>query len=128
MFIRFVSAEIDERSQVAAGLFCAAADLRWSDGLPDYEFDALTELKDWFREHLDSPFDHLRRERRYEPAICWFKPTAREHLSRAWELVAILERNDVFVWTIKARRVGYVHYEDNVQVFARPYDEVRLLM
>ena len=126
MFIRFVSAEIDERSHVAAGLFCAASQLRWFEGLPDYEFDALTELKDWFNVHMPSPFDYLPRDRRYEKAICWFKPTAREHLERAWELVAILERNDVLIWTIKSPRTGYVHYEDEVQVFARPYDDVRL--
>ena len=36
MFIRFVSAEIDEHAHVAAGLFCAASQLRWSDGLPEY--------------------------------------------------------------------------------------------
>ena len=122
MFIRFVSAEIDERSHVATGLFCAASDLRWSKGLPDYEFDALTD------EHMDSPFDLLPRDRRYQQAVCWFKPAAREHIARAWELVAILERNDVFVWTIKSRRVGCVHYEDDIQVFARRYDDVRLLM
>ena len=34
--------------------------------LPDYEFDALTELKDWFNVHMSSPFDHLPRDRRYE--------------------------------------------------------------
>ena len=53
------------------------------------------------------------------------QPPAREHLERAWELVAILERNDVLIWTIKSPRTGYVHYEDEVQVFARPYDDVR---
>ena len=125
MFIRFVGAEIDERSHVSAGLFCAASQLRWSEGLPDYEFEALTELKDWFNVHMNSPFDHLPRDRRYEQAICWFKPTACEHLERAWELVAILERNDVLIWTIRSPRTGYVHYEDEVQVFARPYDDVR---
>lgn len=128
MFIRFISAEIDEDSHVAAGLFCAASDLGESEGLPDYEFDALTELRDWFNEHMYSPFDYLPRARRYEAAVCWFKPAAREHIARAWELVAILERNDVLIWTIKSQRVGYVHYEDDVQVFARPYDEVRRLM
>ena len=128
MFIRFVGAEIDERSHVSAGLFCAASQLRWSDGLPDYEFEALTELKDWFNVHMHSPFDRLPRDRRYERAICWFKPTAREHLERAWELVAILERNDVLIWTIRSRKTGYVHYEDEVQVFARPYDDVRRVL
>lgn len=128
MFIRFVCGDIDERSHVAAGLFCAASQLRWSDDLPDYEFDALTELKEWFNAHMDSPFDHLARDHRYESAVSWFKSTAREHLARALELVAILERNDVLIWTIKSPRTGYVHYEDAIQVFARPYDDVRLLM
>ena len=90
MFIRFVSGEVHERSQVAAGLFCAASQLRWSDGLPDYEFDALAELRDWFNEHMDSPFDHLPLDAHYNNAVCWFKPSASEHLARAWELVAIL--------------------------------------
>ncbi len=125
MFIRFVSGDIDERSHVSAGLFCAAYKLRRSERLPDYEFEALIDLRDWFNVHLNSPFDHLPHHRCYEPAICWFKPNAREHLQRAWELVAILERNDVLIWTIRSPRTGYVHYEDDVQVFARPYNDVR---
>ena len=127
MFIRFFSGEIDPRSQVPAGLFCAASELRWSDGLPDYEFEAITDLRDWFNVHMRSPFDSLPRDVRYESAVCWFKSTAHEHLARAWELVEILERNDIPIWTIKSERVGYVHYEDSVQVFARPYDDVRRL-
>ncbi len=128
MYIRFYSGEIDDRSHLAAGLFCAASDLRWSEGLPDHEFDALTELKCWFNEHLESPFDYLPREKSFERAVCWFKSTAHEHLARAWELGAILERNNVLIWTIKSPKIGYVHYEDEVQVFARPYDDVRLLL
>ncbi|SRR6266446_5543230 len=128
MFIRFVSCEIDERSCVSAGLFCAASRLRWADDLPEYEFDAMTELKNWFDVHLESPFDHLPHANRYERAVCWFKPTAREHLARAWELITILERNDIWIWTIRSRRTGYVNYEDEVQVFARPYDDVRLIL
>lgn len=126
MFIRFLSSEIDEDSQVAAGLFHAASKLRWTDELPDYEFDALSDLRNWFNIHLESPFDHLPRTGRYERAICWFKPTAREHLARAWEMVTILERNDVLIWTIRSRKAGYVYYEDKTQIFAEPFDDVRL--
>lgn len=125
MFIRFISGEIDEYSHLAAGLFSAAYELRWSDDLPDYELDALKELRDWFNIHLASPFDYLREDTYYDRSICWFKSTAREHLARAWELVWILERNDVMIWTIRSRRVGYVHYEDDVQVFARPSYDLR---
>jgi hypothetical protein len=42
--------------------------------------------------------------------------------------IAVLERNDVLIWTIKSPRIGYVHYEDEVQVFARPYGDIRLLL
>jgi len=125
MFIRFLSSEIDGRSQVAAGLFCAASKLRWTDELPDYEFDALSDLRNWFNIHLESPFDHLPRTGGYERAICWFKPTAREHLARAWEMITILERNDVLIWTIRSRKTGYVYYEDEAQIFAEPFDDVR---
>lgn len=128
MFIRFCSSEVDEDSLVPAGLFCAAGDLLDSDQLPRYEVDAIWELKEWFNHHLRSPFDYLPLHKRYDRAVCWFKPTAHEHLARAWELVAVLERNDVLIWTIKSQRTGYVHYEDEVQVFARPYDDVRLLL
>ena len=126
MFIRFLSSEIDRDSQVAAGLFCAASRLRWTDEVPDYELDALSDLTEWFNIHLESPFEYLPRTGRFERAICWFKPTAREHLARAWEMIAILERNDVLIWTIRSRKTGYVYYEDEAQVFAEPFNDVRL--
>jgi hypothetical protein len=127
MFIRFVCGEIDERSHVTAGLFCAAAKLRWTDGLPEYEGDALLDVRRWFDIHLGSPFEHLPRITRYERAICWFKSTAHEQLARAREMIMILERNDVFIWTIRSPKTGYVYYEDDVQVFAEPFDDVRLI-
>ena len=127
MFIRFFSGEIEQDSHVPAGLFCAASDLLSVDGLPEYECEAILDLRDWFNVHMRSPFDYLPHHVRYESAVCWFKSTAHEHLARAWELVEILERNDILIWTMKSQRVGYVHYEDSVQVFARPYDDVRRL-
>ena len=125
MFIRFVSGKIDEDSHVAAGLFCAAAELRSAPALPHYELDALDQLRDWFNVYLESPFDYLPQRQRYDLGICWFKSTAREHLAKAWELVSILERNDILIWTIKSGRTGKVYYEDAVQVFAVPYYDVR---
>ena len=128
MYIRFYSGEIDAESRVSAGFFSAVYELLCAEALPDYEYDALKELEIWFKDHLDSPFDHLPYSECYDRAICWFKPTAHEYLARAWEMVAILERNDILIWTIKAPRVGYIHYEDEVQVFAHPCKKTRLLL
>ena len=127
MFIRFISSEIDECSQVAAGLFCAVADAIWTNELPEYEIDALSELRNWFNLHLESPFHHLPKTGSYDRAICWFKPTARECLARAWEMIRILERNDVLIWTIRSPKAGYVYYEDEAQIFAEPFGDVQLM-
>ena len=77
MFIRFYSGQIDEDSQVAAGLFCAAYDLIEEAKLPDHDYAELTELMRWFRLHLKGPFEHrLRKPWRAQHSICWFKSHA----------------------------------------------------
>ena len=128
MFIRFSTGQVHRRSHVPAGLFCAASELLRADDLPDYEFDVLCELRRWFNTYLDSPFDHLPHDQCYDRAICWFKATADAYLERAWDLVTILERNDIFVWTIRSHKTGYVHYEDEAQVFAEPFHDVRVIL
>ena len=125
MFIRFVCGEIDEYSHRAGGLFCAVSQLRETCYMPKYELEALDEIVLWFERNLASPFDYLRKYPHYDLAVCWFKPTAHECLARAWELVTILERNDILIWTIKSHYAGHVYYEDNFQVFAIPYHDAR---
>jgi len=129
MFIRFVSGEIHECSHVSAGLFQTAFELMADPRLPDDEYDLLRELMDWFNKYLKGPSEYrLRSPWRLERAICWFKPTAHEHLTRAWEMAAILERNEVFIRMIKAQRAGYILYEDEAQVFAQPFADIRRVL
>ena len=129
MFIRFVSGKIDEDSLVSVGLFTAVFDLMDDPVLPDDEYYALRELLDWFNVHLRGPFHYrLKAGWRAKRAICWFKPIAQEHLSRAWEMASVLERNDVFIRTIKVQRTGYILYEDEVQVLAEPFAEIRRVL
>src|SRR5262245_48055698 len=128
MFIRFASGDVDPDVRVRAGLFRALDDVCWTKELPDYELDALKELDDWFEENLVGLPDYLADYRFSIEAVCWFKSNASHHLSRAWGIVEILERNDVLVWTIKSREIGDIYYEDEVQVFARPTRKVRKLL
>ena len=129
MLIRFVSGEIDEDSLVSVGLFTAAFDLMYETALPDEEYFVLRALMDWFNQHLKGPFRYrLKAAWRAQRAICWFKPTAHEHLSRAWEMAAILQRNDVFIRTIKVQRAGYVLYEDEAQILAEPFADIRRVL
>ena len=131
MFLRFISTEIDEDSQVSMGLFCAAEKLIDEVGLHEYEYEALMECVDWFGRHLRNPFRYrLDRERRrwaYQ-SICWFRSTAHEHLRHAWELVQILEERDIIMRMIKTEVPGYIIYEDEAQVLAHPYSDLRRLL
>jgi hypothetical protein len=129
VFIRFVSSVIDEDSHVSAGIFCAASDMIDDPQLPDDEYDVLRDLMDWFNKYLKSPDEYrLKAAWRAERAICWFKPTAHEYLSRAWEMASLLERNGVSIRTIKAKRTGYILYEDEAQVFAEPFADIRRVL
>jgi hypothetical protein len=129
VFIRFVSGEIHECSHVSTGLFQTAFELMYDPLLPDDEYDLLRDLMDWFNEYLKGPSEYrLRAAWRLEQAISWFKPTAHKHLSRAWEMASILERNGVLIRMIKAKRTGYVLYEDEAQVFAEPFADIRRVL
>ena len=129
MFIRFVSGEIHECSHVSTGLFQTAFELMDDPLLPDDEYDVLRELMDWFNKYLRGPSEYrLRSPWRIERAISWFKPTAHVYLARAWEMAAILERNNVFIRMIKAHRAGYILYEDEAQVFAQPFADIRRVL
>jgi len=129
MFLRFVSAEVDEDSHVSMGLFGAAGKLLDDVVLYQYEYETLMECIDWFECYLRDPFYY-----RLEPArlayrsIFWFRATAHEHLRRAWEIVTILEERDVFMRMIKTEMPGYIIYEDNEQVLAYPYADIRRLL
>lgn len=128
VYLRFVTSEIDPDSGVEAGVFVAAYRLYYSDRLPEYEDERLGDLIAWFRLNLRRPSRFSRSARDGGPgrAICWFRPTAREHLARIHEMVVILEDNGVLIRRIKAPKVGYVVYEDEHQVVAEPYADTRL--
>lgn len=128
MYLRFVTSEIDPDSGVEAGVFVAAYGLYYSDRLPEYEDERLGDLIAWFRLNLRRPSRFSRSSRGRGPgrAVCWFRPTAREHLARMHEMVAIIEDNGVLIRRIKAPKVGYVVYEDEHQVVAEPYADTRL--
>jgi hypothetical protein len=109
----------DEDSHVEQGIFQAAAlAIEWGD-IKGCDADELNKLREWFSGNLEAPSsfgrDKLRR------GICWFKPTAEEHISRIWEMARILERNGIYIKRIRTEKPGYVVYEDDWQLVAEPF-------
>ncbi|MFT6426269.1 MAG: hypothetical protein ACJAYH_001966 [Celeribacter sp.] len=55
--------------------------------------------------------------------LSWFKPTAKEHIAKAFELKAILEENGYAIEVLKESRIGYVTFEDEFQIVAEPFSD-----
>jgi hypothetical protein len=124
MYIRFVISALNESSGRREGLFQAAATLRESSMLSDYELEQLDELRSWFNVHLERPsrFSRSRRSQHGE-AISWFKDSATGHIARMHEFCRILGEHGIRTHMITAARAGYVVYEDEHQVAAVPFAE-----
>jgi hypothetical protein len=125
MYLRFVVAQLDPRSEEPAGIFHAFYQLRSQGSLHPYEEERSHLIRDWFNENLAVPIGFTRATRPFyrhpRRTICWFKDSAREHLEWAWSMVAILEDHQVHVRMLKSDRVGYIVYEDAHQILAAPF-------
>ena len=125
MYLRFVVSEIDEDSNMELGVFHALGYLREEGKLSDFEEEQHELIRQWFNAHLEKPVRFTASKppfyRKKNKAISWFKDTAHEHLAQIRGLVAILKSHGLVVRTIKAKRVGYVVYEDEFQIVAEPF-------
>jgi hypothetical protein len=127
--LRFSIAKRDEDSGRGLGIFHAAGHLRDHGSIEPWEADALFEIRDWFDQNLDKPDRFTSAKpphyRKQPKAVAWFKDTALEHISHARQMAEILRRHGVTVEVHQAQRVGYVVYEDEFQIVAEPFADVR---
>jgi len=63
--------------------------------------------------------------RRATKGIAWFRDDAVEHISRMFELKRVMEANGHSVHVVRENRVGYIVYEDDVQVIAELFADTR---
>jgi hypothetical protein len=131
MYVRFVEPRRLGEARVDAGLFGAAYRLRDDgDDTPAYLRDAIAEEIAWFCENLAAPDRfgvRTRRSDRSYAGVCWFRPGAREQLSRAHGLAALLREGGVTVVKITSRRPGDIVWRDAQQIVAIPRREDRRL-
>lgn len=127
MYIRFVVAQLDGNSGKRMGLFHAFRDLRDTVKLYPYEQEQEKELEKWFDSHLMKPssFSRSSKTSAHNNAVSWFKDSAKEHISKMREMVAILEAHGVHVEVIQTERPGYIVYEDEFQVAAEEFKETK---
>jgi hypothetical protein len=129
-FVRFVLATRHPESGVEEGLFRAAYRLRDSSGVTEEDRQKLTEVLGWFGANLVTP-DRFNRStskgfyRRTSRGIAWFRDSATDCLSRMHQISVILKKYGHPVTMLTETRVGYVVYEDELQVVAEPFSDTQ---
>lgn len=126
MYIRFVLQRSNDDSGAKDGFFSAAYELQKSADISAQSLSSINELLAWFESNLNTPerFGRTKSKgyyRRNTKGISWFKPVARDHISRARELKTLLEEHGYFVDELKTGRPGYVVFEDENQIVVEPF-------
>lgn len=130
-FVRFVvPAVIHDESQSAIGVIALAYKLVDAPDTANALRQELQELLTWFEAALAVP-DRFNRTtskgwyRRNTRGISWLRCSAAEHVAVMRRLADGVSRCGHTVAEIRADRVGYVIYEDDVQVVAEPFRDTR---
>jgi hypothetical protein len=92
--------------------------------------ELLAQNLTWFEKNLKTPtrFNRTKSKgfyRRNAKGIAWFKDTASEHLMRMHQVKAVLEQPGYAVVMLTESRVGYVIYDDAIQVVAEPFSDTQ---
>ncbi len=126
MYLRFVYMKSVAGLRAREGIFQAAGELA-DDPLTDpVVVDRVDRLRIWFADNLDLPgrFSKTSSKGYFDKdtkGLSWFKPSAREHIARAFELKSILDEYGYAIEVLKTCRIGYVVYEDEHQIVAEPF-------
>ncbi len=121
--MRFKTSFVDSYQNTRYGVFQAAYHLLHSSDMYLYDEERLKEVWKWFRNNLLAP-DVFKQSKREVNAICWYKPDAKEHLQKMYEMIHILELYGYHVWQIKCHNPGYIVYEDDEQVAVIPHGKL----
>src|SRR5262245_35069208 len=124
MYMRYTVGRQDERSGSTEGLFTVAYRELSRGEMADYERQWLEDLLAWFKKKLKVPAAVLRPESNRR-AICWFRESSKEVVSKAAELAGFLGERGHFFEMLRTDEPGIIVYEDGHQVAAKPFRKKR---
>lgn len=120
-YVRFQGLQLHEGLASKSGIFHLAYELRQFVTLTHYHNTELCSCLSWFNEHLEPPY--ILGDPKNRAAICWFKDCAHEPLKRIWAIKFLLEEYGIWVESVTVKKPGYILYEDEWQVAARPFKD-----
>jgi hypothetical protein len=120
MYVRFIRASDADNAWLATGVVTTARVLRDEGQLEDYEGAVVESAFEWFNEHLPCPpfRENLELGNWSPDAVAWFIDTAKEPVSRMWDLVWILREHGEPVRVLRTEHPGMIVYRDPFQVVA----------
>lgn len=130
-FVRFVvPSRTDRESQSAIGIVAMAYELSESPDVGASLQAELTRWLDWIDTHVEVPdrFNRTKSKgwyRRETRGLSWLRATAATHVEAFRALAEVVARCGYEVAEVREKRVGYVIYEDEVQVVAEPFRDTR---
>ncbi|MDH7447235.1 hypothetical protein QBK95_16455 [Aquimarina sp. 2201CG14-23] len=116
-YLRFVASVDSEEARNQNGLFTELQILKDKNQLFDYQIGFLEDTFIYFNDNL--PVPPYSRKNIPKEAVAWFKDTAQEFINKMWDLVTILEENDVNTRVLKTDKPDMILYEDEFQVVAK---------
>lgn len=120
MYFRFVSAEVDLCSGMETGPFQSAGFVLDNPASPRWLCDAIEREFDWFNDRLPVPpivNRHIGRRGRVH-GVCWFRPQATEHITRARHLAWLMTEAGWPVRELRVQHPGEILCRDDWQVVA----------
>lgn len=114
MYIRFVVGRDDEDHRWLTGVITEARMLRERGELQLYEIERLEETFCWLNENFPCPPFEANLQLR--KGACWFKPSAKDAISKIWEVINLLKEHDVPVRMLRSNMPGRCLYEDEFQI------------
>jgi hypothetical protein len=120
VFVRFVTAVIDEESGRRRGVFQAIADLLESNELSAHDRIEVNACREWFNQQLERPtrFSRSFRKNAASKAISWYKTDAVEHISRMHAMCHYLNEYVIVTEMMTTHCPGYIVFEDQHQIVA----------
>ena len=121
MYLRFVYSKPVEGMSSREGFFQAAGELA-DNPLADASVVARVDaMREWFADHLEMPERFSRSSSKSyhgkeTKGLSWFKPSATEHISKAFELKGILDEYGYAVEVLKEDRIAMLSMKTNTKL------------
>ncbi len=119
MYLRFIGLCQDRRSRYEQGLIHLAYKLKYNNSFTDYEYEEVQYVFRWIDRNLIVP-PILKIPGNYR-CLCWFKPSAQEHIRVMWKLFSVIQNKGIAVDMIKCEEIGRIRYQDDYQIVAQPF-------